>query len=181
MLHQGCKWLSCQIQTNISWERCPDSRGGRSLVLYLPDLSRHQYVHVKNFPISTWHALHYSIYTSKLCSFIMTNFKTQTNCHSLQQVMINGMWQTSTCVWDHVCNFHCSMLTSRENIPVQMQIMSEYMLLYETLLNCLCQPPSGMWFDRLMDQQHWKRLVIICKLLPIIRSCLRLTVFGWNT
>jgi len=63
-------------------------------------------------------------------------------------------WQTSMCVWDHLCHLHCSMLTSRVNIPVQMQIVSEYIFLYETLLNCPRQPLSGMWFDRLMDQQH---------------------------
>ena len=29
-------------------------------------------------------------------------------------------------VWDHVCHLRCSMLTSGENIPVQIEIMSEY-------------------------------------------------------
>ena len=107
----------------------------------------------------------------------------QTGHHLLRRVVINGVGRhPHVCVWDHICHLRCSMLTSRENIPVQMQIMSEYIFLYDPLLNCLWQPPSDMWFDRLMDQQHWKRLVIICQLLPIIKTCLRLTiVFGWNT
>jgi len=53
-------------------------------------------------------------------------------------------WQTLTCVWDHVCHLCCSMLISRENKPVQMQIMSEYIFIYETLLNFLRQPPK--WY-----------------------------------
>jgi len=51
-------------------------------------------------------------------------------------------WQTSTCVWDHVCHLHCSMLTNWENISVQIEIMSKYILLYETLLNFPWQPPE---------------------------------------
>ena len=46
-------------------------------------------------------------------------------------------WQSSMYVWDHVCHLYCSMLTTRENIPVQMEIMSEYIFLYDPLLNCL--------------------------------------------
>ena len=143
---------------------CPDFRGGQSLELHLPDISRHWYIHVEKntlFPklISTRHTLQC---TSKLSNCIMKKLKTSKRYvrirKACKQDKINDSdqsslavtsrdkwrWQTSTCVWHHVCHLRCSMLTSRENIPVQMELMSEYIFLYDPLLNCLWQPSRLM-------------------------------------
>ena len=126
--------------------------------LHLPDLSRHRYVHAEkkpplfqnqyqpdtryivpvNLAVLLWTILKHQ--NGKLESHV--NKISDSDQPSFTTMSLDKWhWQKSTCLWNHVCHLCCSMLTSRENIPIQMQFMSDYIFIYNILLNCLWQPP----------------------------------------
>ena len=132
------------------------------MVLHFPDLSRHWYVHVEKTPLFQNRYqpdTHYIVpvnstilswkvklerHVNKISDFDWLSFAV-TSCDKWYR-------ETSTCVWDHVCHLCCSLLTSGENIPVQMEIMSEYIFLYKTAKLPLTTPRvacglTGRWIN----------------------------------
>ena len=114
---QALSWLPRRLITDV-----PPARSIQTLM--------HTCREKKHTFSETWHALHC---TSKLSNLNWSSFSVMSHD--------KWHWQTSTSVWGHpVCHLRCSMLTSREIILVQMQIISEYIFLYENLLNCFWHP-----------------------------------------